>query len=284
MDDSPRIQFAIGVPAINEYADVRLLADLAQDAESSGWDGFFIWDHLIYWEPEAQLVDPWVALTAIALATRRIRIGALVAAVARRRPWVLARQTATIDRLSGGRLVFGAGLGSMPAEYHSFGEDATNQVRASKLDEGLEILAGLWSADPFSFEGRHFRVEAVTMLPPPVQRPRVPIWVGGKWPHKGPFLRAARWDGVIPTHVTYGHGETMPPEDFGDVISFVAAQRDSEDPFEVALEGESPRGGWDAVRPYAEAGLTWWVEKLGWWRGPLGLTRTRILQGPPLPH
>src|SRR5947209_5220637 len=139
------LRFAIGVPIINAYADVRLLADLAQEAESSGWDGFFIWGHLIYWDSRAELVDPWVALTAIALATQRVLIGVLVAAVARRRPWVLDRQAATIDRLSGGRLVFGAGLGSMPEEYARFGEDADDHVRAAKLDEGLEIVAGLWS-------------------------------------------------------------------------------------------------------------------------------------------
>jgi alkanesulfonate monooxygenase SsuD/methylene tetrahydromethanopterin reductase-like flavin-dependent oxidoreductase (luciferase family) len=278
------VRAGIGLPNVGEYADVRLLAALAQEAERAGWDGFFIWDHLIYWDPSTPVVDPWVALTAVALETQRVRLGVLVSAVARRRPWLLARQAATIDVLSGGRLVFGAGLGSMPDEYARFGEDPSDRVRAAKLDEGLDVIAGLWSGEPLSHKGMHFRVDEVTMLPRPVQRPRIPIWIGGKWPHRGPFRRAARWDGVMPTHVDYGHGQTMPPEEFAEVVGFVNTHRESLAAFDVVLEGESAPGrrGWGTVAPYTDAGLTWWVEKLGWWRGTRAMTETRIKEGPPV--
>lgn len=275
------MQFAIGLPNIGEYADVRLLAELATGAEESAWDGLFIWDHVVYRDRTAPVVDPWAALTAIALATSRVRIGVLMASVARRRPHVLARQAATIDVVSGGRLIFGAALGSMPEEYDRFGEDPDPRTRARKLDEGLEAIAGLWTGDPFSYRGEHVVVDDIVMLPTPVQRPRPPVWIGGSWPNRRPFVRAAAWDGVMPIHVSYGHGRTMPAKELESIVGFISQRRDIGEGFDVALEGES--AGWDDVEPYVEAGLTWWVEKLGWWRGTLEDTRRRIAQGPPRP-
>lgn len=277
------VQFAIGVPNIADYADASLLGELAQEAETAGWDGFFLWDHLIYRNPNLPLVDPWIAMAVVAERTSRVRIGVLMAGVPRRRPWKLAREAVTLDQLSGGRLVFGAALGSMPEEYERFGEDPDLRVRAGRLDEGLEVIAGLWSAEPFSFAGEHFRVDDVQMRPPPVHSPRIPVWLGGQWPNRKPFRRAARWDGVMPTHVDYGHGETMPPEEFSACVEFVHRQGVT-DPFDFALEGETSEPGpqgWQVVEPYAAAGLTWWVEKLGWWRGPMDEMRARIRAGPP---
>ncbi|MGH3827284.1 MAG: LLM class flavin-dependent oxidoreductase, partial [Pseudonocardiaceae bacterium] len=218
---------AIGVPNVGEYGDPRLIADLARAAEQAGWDGLFLWDHVLYWQPSWPLVDPWIALSAAAMATERIRLGVLMTAVARRRPWILARQTASLDHLSGGRLIMGAALGSMREEYAAFGEDADLRLRATLLDEGLEIIVGLWSGEPFRFAGQHLQVNDAVMRPMPAQRPRIPIWVGGAWPHRGPFRRAARWDGMMPTHVSYGKGETMPPAELAKTTEFVAAERGS---------------------------------------------------------
>ena len=272
-------KFAIGLPNIGEYADARLLADLAAESDAAGWDGFFIWDHVVYRDRDAPLVDPWAALIAIALATSRVRIGVLMASVARRRPHVLARQAATVDVVSDGRLTFGAALGSMPEEYDRFGEDPDPRVRAQKLDEGLEAITGLWTGEPFSYRGEHVVVDDIVMRPTPVQRPRPPVWIGGSWPNTKPFVRAASWDGVMPIHVSYGHGRTMPAKDLETIVAFISQQRDISDGFDIALEGES--ASWDDVEPYADVGLTWWVEKLGWWRGTLDDTRRRIAQGPP---
>ena len=278
------MRFAVGVPNLGEYADPNLLVALARETEEAGWDGFFVWDHLAY-EDRAPVVDSWVVMPAVATATERIRIGVMVLAMARRRPWLLAREAAAIDLLSGGRLVFGAGLGSRPEEeFTAFGEDPDARVRADRLDEGLEILAGLWRGERFAFEGRHYRVAPTVFRPTPAQSPRPPVWVAGRWPARRPFRRAARWDGVFPTHRDVGHTDLFPPAVLGEVAAYTLAHRQGGGPFDVVVEGLTPGDPAAAARvvaPYAGAGLTWWVEKLGWFRGPLGEMRARIRQGPP---
>ena len=156
-----RVKCALYVPNTDEFGDARVLADLAREAETSRWDGFFIYDTISpASEPSAYtpLADPWIALTAIAMCTERIRLGPMATPVARRRPWKLAREAVTLDRLSGGRLILGVGLGGDgEAEFERFGEDAHARTRSAKLDEGLAILAGLWTGAPFSYDGAHFR-------------------------------------------------------------------------------------------------------------------------------
>jgi len=276
------LRTAIGVPNVGEYGDPRVVAELARTAEEAGWDGLFLWDHILYWQPSWPLVDPWIALSAAAMSTHRIRLGVLMTAVARRRPWILARQTTSLDLLTRGRLIMGAALGSMSKEYTAFGEDADLRVRAKLLDEGLEVLAGLWLGEPLRFAGQHLQVNDAVMRPVPMQRPRIPIWVGGGWPHRAPFRRAARWDGMMPTHTDYGKGETMPPSELAKITEFVAEERGSLEHFEIAVEGQTaPSHAAEVVRAYADVGLTWWVEAIGWWRGPLSTMRARIEAGPP---
>jgi alkanesulfonate monooxygenase SsuD/methylene tetrahydromethanopterin reductase-like flavin-dependent oxidoreductase (luciferase family) len=270
--------------------------ELAVLAEELGWDGVYLWDHVLYHDPQWNVVNPVAVLGAIAARTSRVRLGVLMTALPRRRVQIVARETATLDVLSGGRLVFGAGLGSMDAEYAAFGEDPDLRIRAARLDESLDALVALWSGEPVSFPGRHITVAgeagvAVRMLPTPVQRPRIPIWCPGKWPNRAGFRRAARWDGVMPTFVEYGRDKPVPPEEFAAAVSFVArrrmaGKRGSLDGFDVALEGwTEPDTAASIIAPYAEAGLTWWVEAMGWWRGGPGPARERIAAGPPCsPH
>jgi alkanesulfonate monooxygenase SsuD/methylene tetrahydromethanopterin reductase-like flavin-dependent oxidoreductase (luciferase family) len=279
------MRYAIGVPNVREFADARLVAELAADAEAAGWDGLFLWDHLLY-RDRAPVVNPWVALTAAALATQRVRLAVLVVNVARRRPGQLALEAVSLDRLSGGRLILGAGLGSLPEEWSAFGEDPDARVRAQKLDEGLDALALLWSGEQVGYRGRHVRLDGAVLRPTPLQRPRIPIWIGGRWPNQAPFRRAARWDGVMPIHADYGSGETMPPAELRRIVDTVRRHRDDDGAFDVAVEGRTGDGG-DAradaerVEAYGQVGLTWWIEALGWWRGPLAAARRRIGQGPP---
>ncbi|HEV3012041.1 MAG TPA: LLM class flavin-dependent oxidoreductase, partial [Actinomycetota bacterium] len=178
------MRYAVNVPNFEEYSDVRTVAALAADAEAAGWDGFFVWDHLAFVKAwRLRIADPWMLLTGVALATERLRLGPMVTPLARRRPWKVARETVTLDRLSGGRLVLGVGLGEPPEdEYGTFGEPTDPVVRAAMLDEGLEVLTRLWSGETVSFQGRHYRVDQVAFQPTPVQRPRIPIWVAGAWP------------------------------------------------------------------------------------------------------
>jgi len=277
---------AIGVPNVGTFGDPSLLVELAVAAEEHGWDGFFVWDHQLYWDPQWAVADPVVVIAAVAARTARVRLGILVNVLARRRVGKVARESVTLDQLSRGRLVFGAGLGSRAEEFTAFGEPGEAKERAARLDESLELLDALWTGEPVTFRGEHLTATDVTMLPGPVQRPRIPVWCGGRWPNKAPFRRAARWDGVMPTHADYGLGQTMPPDDLRAVIGHTLEHRSAGGPFDVVLEGRTdgaaPDRGGRHVSGYAEAGLTWWIEALGWWRGTPADALARIRRGPPV--
>jgi alkanesulfonate monooxygenase SsuD/methylene tetrahydromethanopterin reductase-like flavin-dependent oxidoreductase (luciferase family) len=175
------MRFAVDVPNFGDFADPPVVADLARRAEEAGWDGLFVWDHVTHRkELRRAIADPWVLLTAAALATERIRLGTMITPPARRRVSKLAREVTTLDRLTGGRMILGVGLGAPIAdEFGSFGEPTDLKELAARLDESLEALNLLWSGEPVTFRGRHVVVEDVAFLPTPVQRPRVPVWVGG---------------------------------------------------------------------------------------------------------
>ncbi len=180
------MRFGISFSTIGPYSDVRVIGDLAREAEDAGWDGCFVWDHIQAGWLET-VADPWITLTAIALATRRIRVGTLVTPLYRRHPWKLARETVTLDHLSRGRMILGVGLGSdLFGEISAFGGPLDDRVRAQMLDEGLAVLTGLWSGEPFSFSGAHFKINDTCFIPAPVQLPRIPIWVAGTWPSRPP--------------------------------------------------------------------------------------------------
>jgi alkanesulfonate monooxygenase SsuD/methylene tetrahydromethanopterin reductase-like flavin-dependent oxidoreductase (luciferase family) len=278
------IRFGVFLPNFGPFGDARALGELAVAAEQSGWDGFFIWDHILFQEsPPQDVVDPWVALATIAMRTERVRLGALMTPLARRRPWKVAREAVSVDRLSGGRLTFGAGLGFPPrAEFELFGEDSDDRVRARKLDEALEVLNRLWSGKPFSFRGDHFTVEETTFLPAPVQQPRPPVWVAGWWPNKPPLRRAARWDGVFSELVG---GAVPSPEQLRAILAYVHEHRNSSAPFEAVLGGHTdsdPSRAGETVGPYGDAGLSWWLEKIEpGWRNSISETLERIEAGPP---
>ncbi len=275
------MRFCISIPNFGEYADVRRLAELAKEAEENGWDGFFLWDHM-HWTQQP-MVDPWVALAAMAAATSRIRLGTMVTPMARRRPWKLARETVTLDHLSGGRLILGVGLGS-PAEeeFTRLGEEADDRARARKLDEGLAVLAGLWSGEPFSFEGDEFQIDGATFLPRPLQRPRIPIWVAGAWPNRRPFRRAARWDGVVPQKAgaTPTDFQRLTPEDVAEIVAYTKEKRDAGGSFDVNVGASIPtdRGrAREVVDAFAAAGATWLMH---WEPNPEALS-ARLRQGTP---
>jgi len=193
------LKYGVYVANYGKAAFARNLVELAVDAEISGWDGFFLWDSISGEDKELPTVDAFSALAAMAVNTKRIRLGTTVTALARLRPWRVARETTTIDNLSNGRFTLGVGLGFPPyQEFERFGEDSSKAVRAAKLDEALEILVGLWSGKSFAYSGEYFSVGRTRFVPPTTQKPRIPVWVAGGWPNKPPFRRAAKWDGVIP--------------------------------------------------------------------------------------
>jgi alkanesulfonate monooxygenase SsuD/methylene tetrahydromethanopterin reductase-like flavin-dependent oxidoreductase (luciferase family) len=285
------MRFGVSLPNFGPGVDAAAVADWARAAEAAGWDGLFLWDHLFaFADGPVETVDPWIALTAAACATSTIRLGTLVTPLPRRRPVVVARQTATLDRLSGGRLVLGVGTGGFPFEWEYVGEEADPRVRGEMLDEHLSLLDRLWTGEQVRHEGRHYRAAGpdwgALCHPPPLQQPRIPVWVGGTWPTSTrPFERAARWDGVVPMR-TDG---TWAVEDTAGVAERVRSLR-GDVPFDLAVPVESRAD--DASRAdlqaaHAEAGATWWVEPVHPWREdlPAGVpwaqaARHRIDAGP----
>ncbi|HEY7092939.1 MAG TPA: LLM class flavin-dependent oxidoreductase [Ktedonobacterales bacterium] len=277
------MKFGLDVPTTGEYADPRTLAQLAIEAEAAGWDGFFLWDVLLGGaDMTTAALDPWIALTAVALNTTRIRIGALATPLARERPWLAARRIANLDQASNGRMICVAGLGFREADFTAFGEEGDAKIRAQKLDEGLAILSGLLTEERFSFAGERYTVEEVTLRPQPAQSPRPPIWLAAGWPRRTPVRRAARWDGLCLKSYHQDRREPLTPTDVAEALAYVREQRASDGPFDVAVSGESPaeiNAAREQAQPFSEAGATWWIEEgLGW---TLEEFRARIHAGPP---
>lgn len=261
----------------------RTAAELAREAEEAGWDGFFVWDSV--WG-----IDPWVTLAAVAMSTERIRIGTMLTPISRRRPWKLAGETVTLDHLSDGRLILSVGLGAPETGFAEFGEETNRKVRAELLDEGLDVLTGLWRGQPFNYTGKHYRVRETTFMPPPppVQSPRIPIWVAGLWPSERSMRRVVRYDGLLPLKRNEDGALTgMKPADIREAKAYAEERRPRSEaaPFDIVMEGETPGDAPEEaaaiVRPLAEAGATWWLETM--WSAPNEPedVRARLQQGPP---
>jgi hypothetical protein len=283
------MQYGLYLPNFGAWGDPVAMVDLARDAERAGWDGFFIWDHIGGFQNT--MVDPWVALGAIAAATDAIKIGTTVTPVPRRRPHKLARETVTVDRLSGGRLIFGVGSGEGIDEFDSMGEEIDHPRRGAMLDEALDVITQLWSGDPVAYEGDHYTMNTPGFHPTPIQTPRPPVWVGGFWPYRRPMRRAAAWDGVMPLFRGDRRASDLPL--LGECLEFIAGERGSLEGFDVVYQGvtpgDDPGAAAEIVAPYAEAGVTWWLEPIAPYRYGEGMAepwdverlRARVLAGPP---
>jgi alkanesulfonate monooxygenase SsuD/methylene tetrahydromethanopterin reductase-like flavin-dependent oxidoreductase (luciferase family) len=257
--------------------DARAAADLAYEAEDAGWDGFFVWEPV--WG-----IDAWVCLTAAAMRTSRIRLGTMITPLSRMRPWKLASEAATLDNLSGGRVILSVGLGAVDTGFAEFGEVADRKTRAELLDEGLDIVTGLWQGQPFTYDGKHYTIKPTSFMvpPPPAQQPRIPIWVVAAWPRPKSMARALRYDGLLPMALPKGgQPRQATPAELAEMRDYIAARRSG--PYDLVVEGMTPGPGADGaavVRPWAEAGATWWIEAQWQAPGPAAL-RARLQQGPP---
>lgn len=268
---------------VASYGSVGQVVEMAVAAEEAGWDGFFTWDGISVGEMDT--FDPWVLLGAVATCTSRIRLGAMVFALARRHPWKVAREAITVDQLSAGRLVMPVGLGAPDDGAFSrvSGAPTERRTRAELLDDSLAILDLAWRGEPFSHTGTHHRVENLVFRPTPVQRPRIPIWVVGAWPSRRSMDRALRWDGVLPQPMG-GPGEPVTPQMVADIRELAAERREDRGAgFDVVVEGvlrDDDDGA--RLRALADAGATWWVESR--WEGqearPENLL-AHIRRGPP---
>lgn len=251
------MRFGISIP---NFAAPGQLVDVARRAERHGWDGFFLWDHiLVERHGTVPISEPWTVLAAVATATTRIRLGTLVTPVARRRPWVLARQVTAVDHLSEGRAVLGVGLGvPADAEYAAFGESADSTRHAALLDEGLQVLDALWSGETVRHAGELHHVENVRFLPRPVQRPRVPIWSAASLPARAGIRRAGRWDGVAPVFSDGEDFRPVTPDELAAIVGEIGRRREGGDRFDVVVWVVAP----DAERraAYEQAGATWLID------------------------
>lgn len=266
------LRFGLDFPPFGELADPGVLAELALVAEGAGWDGVFIWDHIMYRAPVVAAGDPWIGLAAMAAATERVVLGPMVTPLPRRRPQIVARQAAALDQLSGGRFVLGAGLGldRSARELSAFGEELDDRTRAAMLDEALEIVAGLWTGRPFSHSGLHYTADDVTFLPRPLQRPRPPIWLAGRWPYRRPLQRAARWDGLFLI-------DQADPEQLAAAVAEVVTRRGTGDGFDFVI---SRPVGTDPA-PWAAAGATWWLTQTAY-DAPADTVFAAAAGGPPV--
>ncbi|GIF73858.1 LLM class flavin-dependent oxidoreductase [Asanoa siamensis] len=244
------MRYALGLPTVGIFGEIGPLVDLAVSAESHGWDGIQLWDHLLFDEPGWPVTSSTVAAAAIAARTSRVQL-ILTVVLPRRQVQDVARDTAALSALSGGRLTVLATIGSLDEEYAAFGLDPSLRARGRALDAGLSTLTGLWSSWGV---------------------PRMPIWCGGRWPRRAGLRRAARFDGAAPL---FDAARTV--EDVAEAGRFLRGL--GGDHLDLTIEGASSTAA--EVTPYAAAGATWWVEALGWWRGDLAAAAARIAQGPP---
>ncbi len=265
----------------------RFASEAARIAEESGWNGFFVWEPV--WG-----VDAWVSLTAAAMVTRQIRLGTMVSPLSRMRPWKIASETATLDQLSGGRVILSVGLGALETGFEAFGEVTDRKTRAELLDESLGILTGLWKGQPFSYEGKHYQIRPAQFNPPPppTQKPRIPIWVVGLWPNPRSMRRVVKYDGILPARQNEKREFVdITPQDVSEIRTFMLEREPQASDFDIVVEGQTP--GKDAaaeiarVRAFAEAGATWWIES-NWelsekmaQQESMDAVLDRIRQGPP---
>jgi len=290
------MKYGLDLPNMGGAGDPRLLAEIAHEAEESGWDGVFIFDSVLSPEWDSQFpddprkratVDPWITLAAMAMRTERVTLGTMITPLSRRRPWKVARETVTLDHLSNGRLVLPVGLGT-PEDggYMNVGEELDRRVRAEMLDEALDIVTGLWTGEPFAYEGTHYQTKEMRFEPRPVQDPRIPIWVVGAWPREKSMRRAVRYDGIVPVIMKPGEPAAPPGipqiakliQEHGvslDILDEVRAIRDYAQvhrdqrgdagvPFEIVLEANSSasrsKQAAETLAAYEEAGATWYIE------------------------
>jgi alkanesulfonate monooxygenase SsuD/methylene tetrahydromethanopterin reductase-like flavin-dependent oxidoreductase (luciferase family) len=261
--------------------DAREVVEFACEAEQAGWDGFFVSE--VMWS-----IDTWICLTAAAMQTEHIRLGTLLSPLSCMRPWKLAIEAATLDYLSKGRVILTVGLGAPEIGFAEFGEVTDLKTRAELVDEGLDILNLLWRGQPFEYKGKHYTIDATKLnlsLPPPIQQPRIPIWVVAAWPRPKSMRRALRCDGLIPMVKPKGMDWRMAkPDDIREMKAWIEVRRTEATPFDIVIEGQTPGDNPAEARtiihPWTEAGATWWIESL-WGAGPKEVWLKRLRQGPP---
>lgn len=271
-----RIRYGLYIPNYGPLAEPSTLVKLAKLAEEKGWEGIFLWDHIPV-DSQMNAYDPWLLLSLVAVNTEKMRIGTTVTPLARRRPQKIAKEVVTLDHISNGRFTLGIGLGGKK-EFKGYGESFRPRETAEKLDESVEVLRLLWSGEQVDYQGKHIQIKA-QHLPTPVQK-KIPIWVGGNWPNKAPFRRAAKHQGVFPLKKGDGHG--MTPQDYRDILKYIKKHGGDLPDYDVVMtvysEGDTEKDKW--MKGYKDAGVNWFVDCLDPWRAKAEELLDRVKRGP----
>ena len=269
------MHFGIEVVPFGDFSNPCAIVSLAQLAEASGWEGLWIWDHMLI---PFGAGDPWVTLAAVAASTKKLKLCVGVSPLPRYRPHLLARTLTGLDLLSQGRLIFSTGLGISP-DFAPFGEPPDDKTRAAMLDEGLELLASYLSGEEITHHGSYYSAEKVRLAPLPVQKPRIPVWIGGDSPSA--MRRAARWDGWIIGTVDEHSRIGKSPAQVAKQAAYIHDHRSTNTPFDIAVDGVTNASERILPREYAQAGATWWFEIIHQLRGTQAELEQRIQAGPP---
>ncbi|HVM71897.1 MAG TPA: LLM class flavin-dependent oxidoreductase [Anaerolineales bacterium] len=270
------MHYGIEIVPFGNFSDPRQIVQMAQSAEASGWEGLWIWDHVVIPYGAA---DPWVTLAAVAASTQTIKLCVGVSPLPRYRPHLLARTLSGLDLLSQGRITFATGLG-IASDFIPFGEPADARTLAAELDEGLGLLIGYLSGEELTHQGKYYSAKAVRIMPGPLQKPRIPVWIGGA--SNAALRRAARWDGWIIGTVDENSRITLPPQEIARKAAYIRQQRLQLNSFDIAVDGVTTAGEAGLVREYQDAGATWWFEIIHALRGTPDELARRILAGPPV--
>lgn len=273
------LKFGLALP----YNKVRAVPDWAQQAEAAGWHGCFLGD-AIWCE------DPMIALTAAALRTSHIRLGTMITPAPLRHPWKIASESVALDRLSDGRLILGLGAGAVWMGWHAFPDVPTDsKSRAALLDETIDILTGLYQRQPFDYDGQHFHLKLTALdemhyPPPPVQQPRIPLWVPGLWPRPKSMARVLKGDGLLVEKVDEdGRPAAATPNDVREMKAYVDANRTLGTPFDIVMNGSTkdlaPAAQQETLLAWQDAGVTWWIEAL--WGASDAVVDEVVRRGPP---
>jgi hypothetical protein len=254
-------------------------------ADEAGWDGVFVWE-------AAYGVDAWTLLAAMAQRTTRVRLGTMLTPLPWRRPWKVASQAVTLDQLSNGRAILAVGLGAVDTALGQTGEQTDRRVRAAMLDEGIDLIAGLWQGQ-LRFAGSHYAIdlaarEDLARVGQPVQQ-RIPIWIVGVWPRPKSMRRVLRCDGLLPMCKDEHGSRPTTPDDIRAMRTWLGDHGGARPDFDIIMEGETPaadpaKAAAD-VAVWADAGCTWWLETR--WAMPhdaadrLEQVRERLKAGPP---
>jgi alkanesulfonate monooxygenase SsuD/methylene tetrahydromethanopterin reductase-like flavin-dependent oxidoreductase (luciferase family) len=275
------MRFGVYCANFGALGEARILIDLALEAEQAGWDGFFLYDHVLLRSGRAiRSVDPWTVLAVVAERTE-LQFGPMITPLARRRPWEVAHQTIALNRLSGGRFVLGVGLGEA-LDHEAFGDLDSPPIRGDRLDECLGVLQRLWAGESVTHDGS-WRLEEVVLAPRPLEGKPIPIWVAARYGSRRPVRRAARFQGFFPINSAWDLEHLIEPAQVREMVAVVAAERGGLERFDVVTAGMSdPNFAHESsIEAFASAGVTWWLEIVEPRRGSLQQLRTRIAAGPP---